>query len=72
MISKGSTACFLYITLPGETESVTAGRFELTKDRRGNALAGSSTANLISRAATLSPSMPSSSSSQATPSKPRG
>ena len=38
MPSKGSTACFVYITLPGETESVTAGRFELTKDRRGNAL----------------------------------
>ncbi|MGT2437427.1 type II toxin-antitoxin system HipA family toxin [Bradyrhizobium betae] len=26
------------MTLPGETESVTAGRFELSKDRRGNAL----------------------------------
>ena len=38
MTSKGSTECFVYITLPGETESVTAGRFELTKDRRGNAL----------------------------------
>jgi serine/threonine-protein kinase HipA len=38
MNSKASTECFVYITLPGETESVTAGRFELTKDRRGNAL----------------------------------
>jgi serine/threonine-protein kinase HipA len=38
MTSKGNTACFVYITLPGETESVTAGRFELTKDRHGNAL----------------------------------
>jgi serine/threonine-protein kinase HipA len=38
MTSKGNTECFVYITLPGETESVTAGRFELTKDRRGNAL----------------------------------
>jgi serine/threonine-protein kinase HipA len=38
MTSKGNTDCFVYITLPGETESVTAGRFELTKDRRGNAL----------------------------------
>jgi serine/threonine-protein kinase HipA len=38
MTSKGNTECFVYITLPGETESVAAGRFELTKDRRGNAL----------------------------------
>jgi serine/threonine-protein kinase HipA len=38
MTSKASTECFVYITLPGETESVAAGRFELTKDRRGNAL----------------------------------
>jgi len=38
MTSKPNTECFVYITLPGETESVTAGRFELTKDRRGNAL----------------------------------
>src|SRR6478672_3870596 len=38
MTSKGNTECFVYITLPGETESGTAGRFELTKDRRGNAL----------------------------------
>jgi len=27
--------CFVYITLPNETEFVTAGRFELTKDRNG-------------------------------------
>lgn len=27
--------CFVYITLPGETEPVTAGRFALTVDRRG-------------------------------------
>jgi serine/threonine-protein kinase HipA len=38
MTSKSNTECYVYITLPGETESVTAGRFELTKDRRGNAL----------------------------------
>jgi serine/threonine-protein kinase HipA len=38
MTSKARTECFVYITLPGETEAVTAGRFELTKDRRGNAL----------------------------------
>src|ERR1700692_3771214 len=38
MTSKQSTECYVYITLPGETESVTAGRFELSKDRRGNAL----------------------------------
>jgi serine/threonine-protein kinase HipA len=38
MSSKGNTECFVYITLPGQTESVAAGRFQLTKDRRGNAL----------------------------------
>jgi serine/threonine-protein kinase HipA len=38
MTSKINTECFVYITLPNETESVLAGRFELTKDRRGNAL----------------------------------
>ena len=27
--------CFVYITLPGETEPVTAGRFALSVDRRG-------------------------------------
>ncbi|MGA9580425.1 MAG: HipA domain-containing protein [Allosphingosinicella sp.] len=30
-----TSECFVYITLPGQTEPVTAGRFELTKDRRG-------------------------------------
>lgn len=38
MTSKSPAECFVYITLPGETESVTAGKFELTQDRRGNAL----------------------------------
>jgi serine/threonine-protein kinase HipA len=38
MTFKPSTECFVYITLPGETESVTAGRFELTKDRRDDAV----------------------------------
>jgi serine/threonine-protein kinase HipA len=38
MTSKPNTECYVYIALPGETESVTAGRFELTKDRRGDAL----------------------------------
>jgi serine/threonine-protein kinase HipA len=38
MISKASTECFVYITLPGETEPVAAGKFELTKDGCGNAL----------------------------------
>jgi len=34
--SKSSASeCFVYITLPGQTQAVTAGRFELTKDRRG-------------------------------------
>ncbi len=38
MISKESSECFVYIILPRETKSVTAGKFVLTKDRRGNAL----------------------------------
>ncbi len=38
MTSKAGAECFVYMTLPGETGSVTAGRFELSKDRRGNAL----------------------------------
>ncbi|MBX9690862.1 MAG: HipA domain-containing protein [Cyanobacteria bacterium] len=39
MTSKESQSeCFVYITLPGETKSVTAGRFVLTKDRRGNSV----------------------------------
>jgi serine/threonine-protein kinase HipA len=38
MNSKSPAECYVYITLPGETEAVTAGRFELTKDRSGNAL----------------------------------
>jgi serine/threonine-protein kinase HipA len=38
MTSRLNTECFVYITLPGETDAVTAGRFELTKDRRGNAV----------------------------------
>ena len=37
MIFKQSeNECFVYITLPGQTEFVTAGKFVLTKDRRGN------------------------------------
>ena len=37
MTSKaiGATGCYVYITLPGETESVTAGRFELAISRQG-------------------------------------
>ena len=38
MTSKPNTECYVYITLPGATESITAGRFELSKDRRGDAL----------------------------------
>src|SRR6516165_8699041 len=30
--------CYVYITLPGQTEAVTAGRFELTTNRRGDPL----------------------------------
>ncbi len=37
MISKPKTSeCFVYITLPGQTSAVTAGRFELTSDKNGN------------------------------------
>jgi serine/threonine-protein kinase HipA len=37
MTSKsGSQECFVYITLPGQTEAVTAGRFEIGPDRLGN------------------------------------
>ena len=36
MISrKTESECYVYITLPGETDFVTAGKFELTTDRRG-------------------------------------
>ena len=35
MTSEAPTECFVYITLPGQTEPVTAGRFALTTDRRG-------------------------------------
>ena len=36
MISrKTANECYVYITLPGETEFVTAGKFELATDRRG-------------------------------------
>jgi serine/threonine-protein kinase HipA len=39
MTSKEQASeCFVYITLPGETDSVTAGRFVLTQDRLGNQL----------------------------------
>ena len=35
MTSEPPDECFVYITLPGETEPVTAGRFVLQADRRG-------------------------------------
>ena len=34
----GPTACYVYITLPGRTQAVTAGRFELTTDRHGTSI----------------------------------
>lgn len=34
MISEAPSECFVYITLPGEVEPVTAGRFVLGRDRR--------------------------------------
>lgn len=36
--SVGATECFVYITLPGETSAVTAGKFVLAKNARGDAL----------------------------------
>jgi hypothetical protein len=39
MNSKSSaTECFVYITLPGQQSAVTAGRFVLTKNTRGDTL----------------------------------
>lgn len=38
MTSERSASCFVSIWLPGETEAVTAGRFELAVDRHGVAL----------------------------------
>jgi serine/threonine-protein kinase HipA len=39
VISKnGATECFVYITLPGETSPVTAGKFVLARNARGDAL----------------------------------
>jgi serine/threonine-protein kinase HipA len=35
MTSDAPAECFVYITLPGQTEPVTAGRFALSVDRRG-------------------------------------
>lgn len=35
MTSEAPSECFVYITLPGQTEPVTAGRYALTTDRRG-------------------------------------
>ncbi len=35
MTSETPSECFVYITLPGETEAVTAARFVLAADRRG-------------------------------------
>ncbi|MCA9818873.1 MAG: HipA N-terminal domain-containing protein, partial [Cyanobacteria bacterium HKST-UBA01] len=42
MISKTSRAkrddCYVYITLPGQIESVVAGRYRLERDRHGNSI----------------------------------
>src|SRR5262245_47710185 len=39
MTSRGSASeCFVYITLPGQTSAVTAGKFVRTQDARGDAL----------------------------------
>ncbi len=36
--NAGPTECYVYITLPGKTEFVTAGRFALSSDRQGTPL----------------------------------
>jgi hypothetical protein len=36
MTSESATECYVYITLASHTAPVTAGRFTLTTDRRGN------------------------------------
>ena len=36
--NTAATECYVYITLPGQTKAVTAGRFELRTDRRGTPL----------------------------------
>ncbi len=37
MTSKASgSECFVFITLPGDVSAVTAGRFELTQNQRGD------------------------------------
>jgi serine/threonine-protein kinase HipA len=36
--NRPSSECFVYITLPGQVSAVTAGRFVLTKNARGDAL----------------------------------
>ena len=38
MTSKSAEECFVYITLPGETSAVTAGRFVLGNNRMGDPL----------------------------------
>jgi hypothetical protein len=38
--SPQPSECYVYITLPGETLPVTAGRFTLTTDSVGNPLGG--------------------------------
>ncbi|CAK0775175.1 hypothetical protein CCP3SC15_500019 [Gammaproteobacteria bacterium] len=35
MISNKPFECFVYITLPGQTEAITAGKYRLTMDRHG-------------------------------------
>jgi serine/threonine-protein kinase HipA len=38
MISENPRECYVYVTLPGSSEFVTAGRFELSSDSRGEVL----------------------------------
>ena len=33
--SRGATECFVYVTLPGQTHAVVAGRFARDTDRQG-------------------------------------
>lgn len=60
MTSEAPTECFVYITLPGQTEPVTAGRFVLNTDRRGTPGGASSMAAATLNVRTLSRSIRSS------------
>ena len=39
-MAAGDQECFVYVVLPGQSRFVTAGRFVLRRDRRGDAVGG--------------------------------